>query len=403
MKLRYNYRIYPTVQQQERLAQTFGCSRVVWNDALAWIKRLEKGEKWPSNADLQKSVITQAKQTEQRSWLSGVSNIPLQQSVRDLGSALSEFFKSLKGERQGSRLGFPRFKKRHDNQSARFTRGGFSLHGKKLYLAKIGELKVMWSRPLPSEPSSVTVLKNKVGQYHVSFVVEIDIPYLPADYEAVGVDLGIKTFATTSPGEFIQSPGYERLDRKIRRFQRQLSRQVKGSKRWQQTKHRIAKLHLKIANIRNDFLHKLSTRLVKENQLISLEDLNVKGMVKNRSLARAISLQGWGIFRSMCAAKCAMYGRKFQVISRWEPTSQVCSNCGYRWGKLDLSVREVVCLNCGAKHDRDENAALNIMRSGVELSQDPKNGHRASVRPSQKAVCDEVSTRPVEIQLSLGL
>ncbi|NER00792.1 MAG: IS200/IS605 family element transposase accessory protein TnpB [Cyanothece sp. SIO2G6] len=401
MKLRYNYRIYPTAQQQERLAQTFGCSRVVWNDALAMIKGLEEGVKWPSNADLQKLVITQAKQSEQRSWLSGVSNIPLQQSVRDLGSALSEFFKSLKGERQGARVGFPRFKKRHDTQSARFTRGGFSLHGEKLYLAKIGDLKVMWSRPLPSEPSSVTVLRNKVGQYHVSFVVEVDIPYLPAEYEAVGVDLGINTFATTSAGEFIESPNYNRLDRKIRRFQRQLARQVKGSKRWQRTKHRIAKLHLKIANLRNDFLHKLSTRLVKENQLISLEDLNVKGMVKNRSLSRAISLQGWGIFRTMCTAKCAMYGREFQVISRWEPTSQVCSSCGYRWGKLDLAVREVVCLNCGTKHDRDENAALNILRSGVEQSQDPKNGHGVSVRPSQKAVCDEVSTHLVVEQLSL--
>ncbi|NEQ99057.1 MAG: transposase [Cyanothece sp. SIO2G6] len=262
---------------------------------------------------------------------------------------------------------------------------------------------MVWSRPLPSDPSSVTVLKNKVGQYHVSFVVEVDIPYLPAEYEAVGVDLGIKTFATTSAGEFIESPHYDRLDRKIRRFQRQLARQVKGSKRWQRTKHCVAKLHLTIANIRNDFLHKLSTRLVTENQLISLEDLNVKGMVKNRTLARAISLQGWGIFRSMCAAKCAMLAREFQVISRWESTSQVCSSCGYRWGKLDLSVREIVCLNCGATHDRDENAAMTILRSGVEQSQDPKNGHRVSVRPGCQVVCDDVSTRPVVIQLSLGV
>lgn len=403
MKLRYNYRIYPTVQQQERLAQTFGCSRVVWNDALALIKGLESGEKWPSNGELQKIFITQAKQTEQRSWLSGVSNIALQQSVRDLGTALSSFFKSLKGDRKGPKLGFPRFKKRHDNQSARFSRHGFSIRNGKLFIAKIGEVKVQWSRHLPSEPSSVTVLKNKVGQYHVSFVVEVDIPFIPAQHEAVGVDLGIKTFAVTSNGAYIQSPVYDRLDRKIRRFQRKMSRQEKGSNRWQQTKQRIAKLHLKIANIRNDFLHKLSTKLVKENQIICLEDLNVKGMVKNRKLARAISRQGWGIFRVMCESKAAMHGREFQLIDRWEPTSQICSSCGYRWGKLDLSIREVVCINCHAKQDRDGNAAMNIKRSGVEQSQDRKNGHGASVRPGYQAVCDEVFTRLVDTQLCLDI
>ena len=180
MKLRYNYRIYPTAQQQARLAQTFGCARVVWNDALSLIKGVEKGDQWPSNGDLQRLVITQAKQTEQRSWLSGVSNIPLQQSVRDLGTALSSFFKSLKGERKGQRMGFPGFKKRHDNQSARFVRHGFSIRNGTLFLAKIGDIKVQWSRQLPSQPSSVTVLKNKVGQYHVSFVVEVDIPFIPS-------------------------------------------------------------------------------------------------------------------------------------------------------------------------------------------------------------------------------
>ena len=403
MKLRFNYRVYPTKSQIEKLAQTFGCSRVVWNDSLSLIKGLEKGEKWPSNGELQKIVITQAKQTEQRCWLGDVSVVPLQQSVRDLGAALSSCFKSRRGERKGPKMGFPRFKKRHDNQSARFTQRGFSLNNGTLFLAKIGQLKVQWSRSLPSEPSSVTVLKNKAGQYQVSFVVEMDIPFIPAEYEAVGVDLGIETFAVTSKGEYIQSPGYERLERKIRRFQRKLSRQVKGSNRWQQTKHRIAKLHLKIRNIRTDFLHKLSTKLVKENQIICLEDLNVKGMVKNRTLARAISRQGWGIFRVMCDTKAVMYGREFQLIDRWEPTSQICSTCGYKWGKLDLSVRAVVCMNCHTKHDRDGNAALNIERSGVEQSQDPKTGHGASVRPHCGAVCDEVSTRLVGAQLCLDI
>ncbi|NEP45805.1 MAG: IS200/IS605 family element transposase accessory protein TnpB, partial [Okeania sp. SIO2H7] len=158
-----------------------------------------------------------------------------------------------------------------------------------------------------------------------------------------------------------------------------------------------------IRNIRTDFLHKLSTKLVKENQIICLEDLNVKGMVKNRRLARAISRQGWGIFRVMCEAKSVMHGREFQLIDRWEPTSQICSTCGYKWGKLDLSIREVVCMNCHTKHDRDGNAAVNIERSGVEQSQDRKNGHGASVRPGFQAVCDEVSTHLVGTQLCLDV
>ena len=167
----------------------------------------------------------------------------------------------MNGERKGQRVGFPRFTKWHDNQSARFVRHGFSIRDNgKLFLAKIGELTVQWSRPLPSAPSSVTVLRNKAGQYHVSFVVEMEVPFIPAEYEAVGIDLGIKTFAVTSRREYIHSPGYERLECKIRRFQRKLSRQVKGSNGWQWTKHRIAKLHLKIAYIRNDFLQKVSTQ-----------------------------------------------------------------------------------------------------------------------------------------------
>ena len=402
MKLRYNYRIYPTEYQKRMLAQTFGCARVVWNDALALWKSVE-GKK-PSNSELQKAVITQAKKTPEREWLGDVSAVPLQQSVRDLGSAFTAFFKSLQGERKGTRVGFPRFKRKDKEQSARFTRNAFTIKGNKLYLVKVGKLKVQWSRPLPSYPSSVTVMLNKAGQYHISCVVEVEPPVVPPVNKAVGIDLGIKTFAVTSHGKFIDSPGYQRLDRKVRRFQRQLARQVKGSARWYSTKRRIAKLHLKIANIRKDFLHKLSTRLVQENQLVSLENLNVKGMVRNRKLARAISQQGWGMFRQMVEVKAGMYGRDVSIISRWEPTSQICSCCGFRWGKLDLSVRELVCINCGQHHDRDENAAKNIERSGVELSQDPKWTVR-ECKAGVPAVPVDLSTRLVDEsgQLCLAL
>lgn len=405
MKQRYNYRIYPTDQQRQKLAQTFGCTRVVFNDALAMVKATPDGEKWPSNGDLQKAVITAAKRTPERQWLGDVSNVPLQQSVRDLGTAITAFFKSKKGDRKGQRVGFPRFKRKDDSQSARFTKSAFTLDGDKLYLAKIGNIKVAWSRELPSLPSSITVLLNTAGQYHISCVVEVEPVIVPAVHASVGIDLGIKTFAFPSHGDPIQSPGYARLDRKIRRFQRKLARQTKGSNRWHQTKRRIAKLHLKIANIRKDFLHKTSTRLVRDNQIISLEDLNVKGMVKNRCLARAISLQGWGMFRQMIEAKAGRYGRQAAIINRWEPTSQICSCCGYRWGKLDLSVRELVCINCLTPHDRDENAAKNIERSGVELSQDRNNWTVRECKTGFPATPVDLSTRLVDEhgQLCLAL
>jgi putative transposase len=369
MKARYQYRFYPTDQQRQSLAQVFGCVRVVWNDALAICKQ---SEKLPSNNDLQKLVITQAKKTEEREWLATVSSIPLQQSVADLGVAYKNFFDSLKGKRKGKRVGTPKFKKKMGMQSARFRIGGFSIKGDSVYLAKIGNLSPIWSRELPSEPSSVTVIKDAANRYFLSFVVEIEPVQVEAENHSIGIDLGIKTFAAMSNGEMVKSPDYARLDKRLRRKQKQLARQVKGSKRREKTRLQIAKLHNEIADNRKDFLHKLSTRVVNENQVITLEDLNVSGMVKNRRLARAISMQGWREFRVLCEAKSEQLGRQFNVISRWEPTSQVCSDCGYKWGKLDLSIRSVLCINCGAAHDRDENAAKNINKVGIGHCHDSK-------------------------------
>ena len=402
MKARYNYRIYPTSQQQAKLSQLFGCTRVVWNDALAAVKAVPKGEKWPSTVDLIKSIAA-AKKTPERAWLADVSSVPLQQSVRDLGVAFTAFFDSLSGKRKGRKSGFPRFKRRTNAQSARFTKAAFAVAGNKLFLAKMGRFKVRWSRDLPSEPSSATVTLNTSGQYHVSFVVEV----CPVSFEhvrpSVGVDLGIKTFAFLSTGERIESPGYARLDKKIRRFQKHLSRQIKGSKRYQATRLKIAKLKLKVRNIRKDLLHKTSTKLIRQNQTVSLEDLNVSGMVKNRKLARAISEQGWGEFRSMCESKAErIVARSVAIISRWEPTSQTCSDCGFRWGKLDLSVRSVLCISCGAEHDRDENASKNIDKSGLDQVRDSKWTVRAR-KSSLLAMPVDLSSQPYEGQLTLCL
>ncbi|GAX36965.1 transposase [Nodularia sp. NIES-3585] len=384
VKARYKFRFYPTNQQQRLLAQLFGCVRVVWNDALAICK---KSEKLPSNNDLQKLVITQAKKTDERSWLSDVSNIPLQQSVADLGVAYKNFFDSLKGKRKGKKVGSPKFKKKTNQQSARFRIGGFSVKGNQVYLAKIGNVKPIWSRQLPSAPTSCTVVKDCANRYFVSFVVEIEPIQIDAKNQSIGIDLGIKTFAVMSNGDKAISPDYSRLDQQIRRKQRQLARQQKDSKRRNKTRIQIAKLHNQIADTRQDFLHKLSTKVVSDNQAIVLEDLNVSGMVRNRKLARAISLQGWRQFRVFCEAKAEKLHRDFRVISRWEPTSQTCSCCGYRWGKVDLSIRSVLCLNCNAEHDRDENASKNIEMVGMGLMPTARfangttlNGRGATIR-----------------------
>jgi putative transposase len=385
---RYQYRIYPTAQQQIDLAKVFGCCRVVFNDALALCKQ---SEKLPSIADLQKICITEAKKTEEREWLSEVSNIPLQQSIADLGMAYKNFFESLSGKRKGIKVKSPRFNKKDNRQSARFRKGGFSIKGEKVYLAKIGDVYPIWSRELPSDPSSVTVIKDCAERYFLSFVVEVEPQITVAKNQSIGIDLGIKIFATMSNREKVESPNYSKIDRKIRKLQRKLARQTKGSNRRNLTRVRIAKQHNRISETRKDFLHKLSTKIVSENQTIVLEDLNVSGMVKNRRLARSISLQGWREFRNLCEAKSTKFGREFRTISRWEPTSQICSNCGYKWGKLDLTVREIVCMNCNSRHCRDENASRNIEKGAsavlalcVEEQLAVGMGHRHDSKRTQR-------------------
>jgi putative transposase len=369
MKARYKYRIYPSPSQQKSLAQLFGCVRVVWNDSL---RACKDAEKLPKNGDLQKIFITQAKKTEERAWLADVSTTPLQQSIGDLGVAYKNYFDSLKGKRKGKKVGKPKFKKKENAQSARFTANSFSFQGGQVYLAKIGNLSPVWSRELPAVPSSVTVIRDCSNRYFLSFVVEVQPIQVDAKNQSIGIDLGIKTFAFMSNGEKAISPDYSKLARKVKRLNRKIARQVKGSSRRAITRLQLAKTHAEIADLRSDFLHKLSTKIVRENQSIALEDLNVSGMVKNRKLSRAISLQGWRAFRTLLEGKAAKYDRTLAVISRWEPTSQVCSDCGFKWGKLDLKVRTVTCVSCGSIHDRDENAAKNIEQVGTGYGHDSK-------------------------------
>lgn len=356
----------------------------MWNDALALIKDTPEGEKWPSNAELQKICITQAKKAESREWLAEVSNIPLQQSIQDLGVAFKNFFESRNGKRKGPKARFPRFKKKLNQQSARFRKGGFSIKAEKVYLAKIGEIKTKWSRPLPSEPSSVTVIKDCAGRYFLSFVVEIQSITVEPKNQGIGVDLGLETLAALSTGEKVKAPNTSDLDRKIRKGKRKLAKAVKGSRRRESLRVAVARMEARQRDIRKDFNQKLSTRLVRENSVVVLEDLSVSGMVKNRCLSRAISRAGWRQVRTMCEAKANMINdREVRVISRWEPTSQICSDCGYRWGKIDLSIRSILCLGCGVEQDRDINAGSNILAAGQA---DPNGQALSSVRPRSGAV-----------------
>jgi putative transposase len=401
MQLRYRFRLEPTSSQQQALARTFGCVRVVWNDALALSQRLhEQGEKYPGATALQKLVITDGKQTAERQWLSDAYGHALIQSVRDLDLAYRNWWKSLSGKRKGPKLRAPRFKKRSSAQSARFTRCGFRvLDNSKLRISKVGDIKVRWSRDLPSDPSSCTIIKDSAGRYFASFVVEVDRSPLEPNGNTVGIDLGLTTFATLSTGEKIDAPKPLRSAlKRLRKLQRNLSRKTKGSNRRNRARVQVARLHARIADTRKDFLDKLSTRIIRENQTVVLEDLRVSGMIRNRKLARSIADAGWRQFRSLLESKALMYGRTVNVISTWEPTSQRCSACGELGGKKPLNIRAWTCLHCGAEHDRDINAANNIAAAGQVEAQNGRGARRKTGLPA--AGC-EVSTHQGSKQLCL--
>ena len=385
MKVRYRYRLYPHPHQKAVLARTFGCARVVWNDALALSQELYKqGEKYLGGAGLQKRCITQAKRTSERAWLAEVSNVPLQQSVRDLDQAFRNWWKS-KGK-----SGAPRFKRRSNALGIRFVRSGFWVEGETLRLTKVGNVPIHWSWDLPAPPRSVTVVKDCRDRYYVSFVVDVEDQPLPANGKAIGVDLGLTSFAVTSEGEKVRPPKFlPAALKRLRRLQRNLKGKVKGSNRLANAKRRVANLHGKIADRRLDFLHKLSTRFIRENQTVVIEDLNVSGLVKNRKLSRAIADAGWRMLRMLLEYKAERYGRELKMISRWEPTSQVCSTCGHRDGKKPLNVRTWTCSACGAEHDRDVNAANNILAAGLV---ERLNGCGADGKTGSPALGPEAST-----------
>ncbi|WP_073948013.1 RNA-guided endonuclease InsQ/TnpB family protein [Streptomyces kebangsaanensis] len=367
MQLRYNYRAYPDAAQRRALARAFGCARVVWNDCLRTRKEAHAaGLPHVKSVELSRTHITEAKRTPERAWLADVSAVVLQQSLRDLDTAYKNFFDGLKGKRQGRKVGPPRYKSKKDTrQSVRLNTNAFSLQaGGTVYVAKVGNLKVRWSRPLPAAPTSLTVTKDSAGRYFLSFVVDTDPAHLPEAETEAGIDLGLSAFAVLSDGRKIDSPRFlRRAEKKLKRLQRELSRKVKGSKNRAKARIKVARQHARVADRRRDFHHKASTQIIRDNQAVYVEDLQVSGLGRTR-LAKSVHDAGWSAFVGMLRYKAARHGRYFARIARFEPTSQVCSACGVKDGPKPLHVREWTCRACGTVHDRDQNAARNILAAG---------------------------------------
>lgn len=364
VKRAYKYRFYPTPEQADQLAQTFGCVRYVYNRALA-----ERSRAWTlqqrrvTYAETSK-MLTAWKRDPETSWLTEPSKGPLQASLRNLQAAYDRFWRK--------KSKFPKFKKKGKSKdSATYYAGCFTFRDGNVKLAKQKEpLDIRWSRPLPegAEPSQVTVSLDSQGRYHISILVEEVIAELPKVSSKVGIDAGITTLYTLSTGEKIANPRHEKKDReRLAKAQRVLSRKQKGSRNYEKARRKVAKIHGRIADRRRDHLHKLSTRLVRENQVIAIEDLSVRNMLKNHKLARAVSDASWSAFRTMLEYKAGWYGREIIAIDRFYPSSKTCSVCGRIMESLPLDIREWAC-TCGAVHDRDINAAKNILAAGLAVS-----------------------------------
>ncbi|MGH3970224.1 MAG: RNA-guided endonuclease InsQ/TnpB family protein [Mycobacterium sp.] len=392
MQMRYRYRIEPTPAQQQDLARVFGCCRVVFNDALRVRDEAYRAGVNLSDSEVQRRVITQAKTTEQRGWLAEVPSVALVQSVNDSHRAFRNFFDSATGKRKGRKLGRPRFKSRKDHrQSFRLTRNGFSLKPNgRLFVAKVGEVAVRWSRQLPSVPSSATIIREPDGHYYASFVVDVEATPLPGVDREAGVDVGIARLATiaTTDGARTDIANPKHLARKLRklaRLEREKSRRQKGSNNRSKTRRRVAIAHNEVARARRDYHHKQALALVRDNQVIHVEDLNVAGMVRNRRLARAISDAGWGQLVKILGEKADHYGRTVHRVSRWLASSKTCSTpeCGHRLDELPLQIRTWKCPACGTTHDRDYNAAKIVLAAGraERLNASHESGQGRESRP----------------------
>jgi len=366
MRTAYKCRAYPDHEQASVLTRTFGCVRVVWNRTLAWRQVRYRAEQTPTSYTQASGYLTGLKASEELSWLNEVSGVPLQQALRHQQAAFSSFF--------AGRARNPRYKSRAGRQCAEYTRSGFRYRDGRLFLAKMSTpLAFAWSwpdiDPGSLDPSTVTVSRDSCGRWYVSFAVDVPAPSpLPAVGAVVGVDLGIKDFAVTSDGQKIPNPrSLAKRERSLARYQRRLARCQKGSANRAKARSKVARAHRKVRASRADFLHRTSAKLVRDHDVIVTEDLNVSGMLRNRRLAKAISDCGWGEFRRQLEYKAARAGRRLLVIDRFYPSSKTCSACGHLLKELSLRTRTWQCPSCGTRHDRDINAAKNILAAGLAV------------------------------------
>ena len=362
----YRYRFYPTDEQENLLRRTMGCVRLVYNKALS--KRTEAWYEKQERIDYKQtsSLLTSWKKTSELDFLNEVSCVPLQQCLRHLQKAFTNFW--------GKRASYPRFKKKRNGGSAEFTKSAFKYRDGQLWLAKCKEpLNIVWSRYLPEgcSPSTVTVKLEPSGRWFVSLLVDdYTIETLPPTSKQVGVDAGVTSLISTSDGEKIANPKhFNRLYQELRRAQKELSRKTKGSSNRHKARLKVAKIHAKIKDVRTDFLHKLTTDLVRNNSLIAIEDLAVRNMVRNHKLARSISDAAWGEMRAQLEYKCEWYGRQLVKIDRFFPSSKRCYHCGFVVEKMPLDIRTWDCPSCGTTDiDRDINAGKNILAAGLAVT-----------------------------------
>ena len=364
IKSAYRFRCYPTPEQEQILARTFGCARFAYNYMLrlrtdAWFQRQERIGYHETSA-----ALTALKKQPGFVWLNEVSSVPVQQALRHLQAAFGNFF--------AKRAKYPSFKRKDGPQSAEYTTSAFKWDGKALKLAKMdAPLDIRFSRTIPcaAKVTTVTVSKDAAGRYFVSMLCDDTVSAKPDAAGKVGIDLGLTHFAILSSGEKIAAPNtFRKHEAKLAKLQRRLAKKQKGSARRAKAKRKVARLHAKVADARKDFLHKLSTRLINENQVIAIESLAVSNMQKNRCLAKSISDASWSEFVRQLEYKAQWYGRTLIGIDRWYPSSKRCSDCGHTVSKLPLSVREWVCPECGTIHDRDINAARNVLAAGLAVS-----------------------------------
>src|SRR5471030_937707 len=372
IKRAYRFRFYPTSEQKVILARTFGCARFAYNHMLrqrteAWFERQERMGYHETSA-----ALTALKKTEEYAWLNEVSSVPVQQALRHLQTAFTHFF--------AKRAKYPKFRRKDGTQSAEYTASAFRWDGAVLKLAKMDEpLAIRWSRAIPkgARVTTVTVSKDTAGRHHVSMLCDDVVTARPVAAGKIGIDLGLTHFAILSNGEKIDAPNvFRKNEAKLAKLSRRLAKKQKGSANRKKAKLKVARMHARTADSRRDFLHKLSTRLINENQVIAIESLSVKNMQKNRSLSKSISDAGWSEFTRQLEYKARWYGRAVIGIDRWYPSSKRCSDCGHTVAKMALKVRAWTCPECGSIHDRDINAARNVLAAGLAVS-----AHGESISP----------------------